>query len=691
MTLVKNAKYLLCSVLVLIVLCTCSVFALAAEKAEQYDEWLFIGDARIVDTQKNTGIDAIGAKDADLEFLKKATDDITKVEGKNIVFNIGYFDGKSKANEYVQYFNSLPSDFLANNNVIFMSVNPVGTSKTNPTVENFDVMEYNDTIKKGLPPSMTYLDTYSWLMDKGFKAKDGRIYHKKTEAALIDYVTGGKYNKVAPSTYIANNTVEWKESATGGYYYATGIKLYDNDPEENFRTIADQMGWTVDPSRVLEWKTGKDDGEEDAEIKHDYSTMVKWESEMDGVINERIHGGELEYYEEFTENFLDDLLRSEEDGGWNIDGIFDFMQSGGLGYARRVTGAERMIKTARGQLGTGGEEYQQYAGGSGEWSASFLNWCGMKCGFTDLFPQTSSIAQLSSNLMAQGCDKKQLRLRGITPTTLEEFIGGQFSIVPGDLIFFNFKHVALVSSVGKDYICLIDGDHDGTVAEYMYTGDDLIALQKHTNSYQLTVVRVQYPGKTDWRAVHYFFKHYPINGQILENSAIAGLCGNIEYESAWDPSVVALDTNQKNAGGLICWNGERLVEMQDWIAAQGGEWFQVDQQLQFLVYEMTEGKWNGIYDHSAGRQREEDGYQLGVPKDTHILEDFLSAENTAQAAYDLGVAFAAKYERCSNSGQFEGNYHRRGMAAMDMFWPQMEELEKTAADVHGVTVSKGGD
>lgn len=144
----------------------------------KYTEYLFVGDSRTV------GLDAcvsgisskakVGAKD---DYLQSILSDVTKTRKKNVIFNFGVND-LGNINKYITVYKSLPKDFIKNNNVIIMSVNPTDGSKYGSW--NTDIDKFNAKMKKNLPSGVKYLDTNSTLKKEGFSTRDGVHYKEVT-------------------------------------------------------------------------------------------------------------------------------------------------------------------------------------------------------------------------------------------------------------------------------------------------------------------------------------------------------------------------------------------------------------------------------------------------------------------------------------------------------------------------------
>lgn len=120
-----------------------------------------------------SGVSTIAKVGAKVDYLKSVLSKVTKTRKKNVIFNFGVND-LGNINKYIKVYKSLPKDFIKNNNVVIMSVNPTDGSKYNSW--NKDINKFNSTMKKNLPKGVKYLDTNSELKSTGFKTRDGVHY-----------------------------------------------------------------------------------------------------------------------------------------------------------------------------------------------------------------------------------------------------------------------------------------------------------------------------------------------------------------------------------------------------------------------------------------------------------------------------------------------------------------------------------
>ena len=144
----------------------------------KYTEYLFVGDSRTVGLDACvSGISSKAKVGAKVDYLQSILSDVTKTRKKNVIFNFGVND-LGNINMYITVYKSLPKDFIKNNNVIIMSVNPTDGSKYGSW--NTDIDKFNAKMKKNLPSGVKYLDTNSTLKKEGFSTRDGVHYKEVT-------------------------------------------------------------------------------------------------------------------------------------------------------------------------------------------------------------------------------------------------------------------------------------------------------------------------------------------------------------------------------------------------------------------------------------------------------------------------------------------------------------------------------
>lgn len=152
---------------------------------DAYDKWFWVGDSRTVGlaisalgmnytggTSDTIINDSVAAR-VNMGYAWWASTEMTstreKVEslsGYNIVFNFGVND--LAIDSYVTYYTGLPDSFYQNNNVIFMSVNPVCLSKGSSNTTNAMAFQFNDALKSAVEAKGgIWVDTFTDVFHAG--------------------------------------------------------------------------------------------------------------------------------------------------------------------------------------------------------------------------------------------------------------------------------------------------------------------------------------------------------------------------------------------------------------------------------------------------------------------------------------------------------------------------------------------
>ena len=161
----------------------------------KFSGYLFVGDSRTVGLDEAvSGVSSIAKVGAGVTYFKSILPEVTKVRGKNVIFNFGVND-RDRYKDYVSVYKSLPKEFIQNNNVIFMSVNPTDGSKYGSW--NADIDKFNAYVKKNLPSGIKYLNTNSTLKKEGFQTRDGCHYKPVTykRIAQLTFIFCGDKNR----------------------------------------------------------------------------------------------------------------------------------------------------------------------------------------------------------------------------------------------------------------------------------------------------------------------------------------------------------------------------------------------------------------------------------------------------------------------------------------------------------------
>ena len=160
-----------------------------------FSGYLFVGDSRTVGLDEAvSGVSSIAKVGAGVTYFKSILPEVTKVRGKNVIFNFGVND-RDRYKDYVAVYKSLPKEFIQKNNVIFMSVNPTDGSKYGSW--NADIDKFNAYVKKNLPSGIKYLNTNSTLKKEGFQTRDGCHYKPVTykRIAQLTFIFCGDKNR----------------------------------------------------------------------------------------------------------------------------------------------------------------------------------------------------------------------------------------------------------------------------------------------------------------------------------------------------------------------------------------------------------------------------------------------------------------------------------------------------------------
>lgn len=155
--------------------------------------YIYVGDSRYIGLDMYTGLSKIPnvwmvAKVAKgYGWLKSsAQSQVDSIEASNPqitrwyeVYTLGIND-PGNMGKYAEWYLQRA---LSGHNVVLVSVNPIERHKS---ITNELISGFNQTIAStGLP----YIDSYSYLIDKGYKTADGVHFDKKTNQLINCYVT----------------------------------------------------------------------------------------------------------------------------------------------------------------------------------------------------------------------------------------------------------------------------------------------------------------------------------------------------------------------------------------------------------------------------------------------------------------------------------------------------------------------
>ena len=150
----------------------------------EYADMFWIGDSRTVGLSYNVAIDYLGEVGIGIALLSRNYESITQIRNKTIIFNLGVND-LHNSRAYLNWYNSLPDEFLDNNKVIVLSVNPCSGSYERL---NSGIEEFNNIVRDGLDSRITFLDSYSFLNWNSFATVDGLHYTSGTYIDIYNFV-----------------------------------------------------------------------------------------------------------------------------------------------------------------------------------------------------------------------------------------------------------------------------------------------------------------------------------------------------------------------------------------------------------------------------------------------------------------------------------------------------------------------
>ena len=171
-----------------------------------------------------------------IQYMNEGNKDLVILMGCNDMIN------PSSANTYLNYLYDYNNILTQNNNhVYFVSVNPVGhngnSDTTYESLSNTGTCEpFNNYIRNGLPENMTYVDTYSTLLDIGYATTDGCHFDNTTYQNIYTLIL----NAIAlnqPSIIIEN--------------VDNPIQLQTDTPETTAQTDANDDGIIIEGENVI--------------------------------------------------------------------------------------------------------------------------------------------------------------------------------------------------------------------------------------------------------------------------------------------------------------------------------------------------------------------------------------------------------------------------------------------------------
>ena len=154
-----------------------------------YDNWLWVGDGRAVNMTQDVNVPSYAKTNADLTWFKDNANELYKYKHTTIVINIGLQD-MNNIQKYIETFNAMPDDFVKNNYIYFMSINPVDEalekSSESGTYKNKMIENFNNALKANLRNDVYFIDMYSYMQEHGFATFDGIVYDAATNEMIYD-------------------------------------------------------------------------------------------------------------------------------------------------------------------------------------------------------------------------------------------------------------------------------------------------------------------------------------------------------------------------------------------------------------------------------------------------------------------------------------------------------------------------
>lgn len=159
-------------------------------------KYVFVGDSRFVGMKNalkgyiDQDIEVVAKVGEGLKWLKTVAPGLYNLKGKTIIFNFGVNDLYNAA-KYVEFYNGMPEEFMKDNTLVIMSVNPVDESKEAEfgfSVKNTDIEKFNKTIRSGLNKQyFCRIDTNTYIQLGDFMTTDGLHYYNHIYRMIFEY------------------------------------------------------------------------------------------------------------------------------------------------------------------------------------------------------------------------------------------------------------------------------------------------------------------------------------------------------------------------------------------------------------------------------------------------------------------------------------------------------------------------
>lgn len=157
---------------------------------KHYDRSIWVGDSRTNGLAGTVSIEYLAEDSKGLVWCKEHLPELYTRKGYNIIINFGVND-LGNLDNYINYYNSLPEDFVKNNQIFILSVNPVDeqvASSKGYSVKNATIEWFNDAMESNLKSNIYFLDSYDYLTKTGFNTTDGVHYTNDTYLKINNFV-----------------------------------------------------------------------------------------------------------------------------------------------------------------------------------------------------------------------------------------------------------------------------------------------------------------------------------------------------------------------------------------------------------------------------------------------------------------------------------------------------------------------
>ena len=155
-------------------------------------KYVFVGDSRVVGMKSAVGGTTsayIGKIGEGYSYLSGTVDKTLREYLKQkpklkVVFCFGIND-LGNVDQYISYYKSIVKDY-PDATFYFMSVNPISSWRNTASLSNTKIKAFNKKLKNAF--GAKYINTYSYLVKKGFNTFDGVHYTAATYKKLYNYV-----------------------------------------------------------------------------------------------------------------------------------------------------------------------------------------------------------------------------------------------------------------------------------------------------------------------------------------------------------------------------------------------------------------------------------------------------------------------------------------------------------------------